>query len=153
MVTNEYGIANLHYIGGSINSVNWTKSGAIASITGTLAVGKYKAARTEGIGYIFANATNACGSVQKSIRIEVADMFALIYPNPADNEITVEIENEVFTAENTSISIYDQNNTLKYKTKVYQTKNTIQLNSYKSGIYWIELNNGVKSERKQFIVN
>jgi hypothetical protein len=91
--------------------------------------------------------------VQKSIRIEVADMFALIYPNPADNEITVEIENEVFTAENTSISIYDQNNTLKYKTKVYQTKNTIQLNSYKSGIYWIELNNGVKSERKQFIVN
>lgn len=153
LVTNEYGIANLHYIGGSINSINWTKSGAIASITGTLAVGKYKAAKTEDIGYIFANATNACGSVQKSIRIEVADMFALIYPNPADNEITVEIENEVFTAENTSISIYDQNNTLKYKTKVYQTKNTIQLNSYKSGIYWIELNNGVKSERKQFIVN
>jgi len=152
LMTNDYGIANLHYTGGSINTVNWTKSGAIASITGTLAVGKYKAARTEGIGYIYANATNVCGTVQKSLRVEVTDMFALVYPNPTDNEITVEMETESYVENNTTLSIYDQNNVLKQKETMQSTVKTIPLNNLKTGTYWVELNNSKKAERKQFIV-
>jgi hypothetical protein len=74
-----------------------------------------------------------------------------IYPNPNKGIFIVDFSNQS-DLENTSLSVYNINGQLVYKTLVSNMKESINLNS-KSGLYFIKINSGNQITYKKIIIN
>jgi len=146
--TRMQGIADLNYQGNaSVTNVNWSCSGAIASVTGSYVVGRFRAGSRAGMGSVYATATNICGSKQKSLLVEVTGGWRMsISPNPATSVATITIniqgkqERKAFYEdEQWDIEIYNPNYVLQERLSKLKG-NTFEINtsSWKEGIYYIK---------------
>lgn len=79
-------------------------------------------------------------------------------PNPASSEVTVTAAQTMTTgkagtAAITEVNIYDQQGFLKKKQKFGQVKRAaVSLNGLSTGIYFIEIVNGIQRERQQLSI-
>ena len=78
-----------------ITSVNWSYTGPLDYINGDTHKAYYRAGRIGGQGFIYANATNQCGSYENRMYFVVNSGFR-ISPNPANDYIEAEIMDENF---------------------------------------------------------
>ncbi len=71
--------------GQGVNQVDWSYTGPIASIAGSIYKANYRTANYGGEGFVYALATNACGSKENRIYYEVEDfMYMSVFPNPVN---------------------------------------------------------------------
>ncbi|GAB6278539.1 MAG: hypothetical protein STSR0006_05370 [Lentimicrobium sp.] len=143
------GIASLVYDQNQeITNVNWTHDGAIANVTGGLIVGHFRAGSQPGFGTIYANATNCCGSNEERLIVEVIDDWYKVYPNPAKDILTIEIErnklNEVIRTQEIEILLYNKLMMLQKHIKSTESKITIKVNDLKPDLYILHLKIGDK---------
>ena len=141
------GIASLVYDQNQeITNVNWTHGGAIASVTGGLIVGHFRAGSQPGFGTVYANATNCCGSNEERLIVEVIDDWYKVYPNP--DILTIEIErnklNEVIRTQEIEILLYNKLMMLQKHIKSTESKITIKVNDLKPDLYILHLKIGDK---------
>ncbi len=145
------GIAIIDYPGNQyqgVTNVNWTRSGAIATVNGYLTTGKFRAGSYPGYGSVYANATNVCGSKENRLLIEVTGGWYNIYPNPANSVLTVEIEHDKMSKEmqtkEVEIRLYDKLMIMK-KHKVFKGNLIrLNLNDLKPDVYILQLKLGDK---------
>lgn len=146
----EMGIASIEYASTpyqGISNVQWTCDGAIASVTGSNVIGKFRAGSRSGFGSVYANATNMCGSFENRLLVEVIDNWYKVYPNPVDNVLTIEfdyskvINQQLNDNDNLEIEIYDKTNTCVYQTSLNKSINKIEidLTNYIPDIYILKL--------------
>lgn len=146
----EMGIASIEYTSTpyqGISNVQWTCDGAIASVTGSNVIGKFRAGSRPGFGSVYANATNMCGSFENRLLVEVIDNWYKVYPNPVDNVLTIEfdyskvINQQLNDNDNLEIEIYDKTNTCVYQTSLNKSINKIEidLTNYIPDIYILKL--------------
>ena len=143
------GIAIIDYPGNQyqgVTNVNWTCSGAIATVNGYLTTGKFRAGSYPGYGEVYANATNVCGSKENRLLIEVTGGWYNIYPNPANSVLTVEIEHDKMSKEmqtkEVEIRLYDKLMIMK-KHKVFKGNLIrLNLNDLKPDVYILQLKIG-----------
>jgi hypothetical protein len=146
--TDMVGIASLKDPHGGISSVKWTKTGAIQSITGSVATAKYIAGMNPGTGEIFALASNACGSLENHLLITVTGSLVNIYPNPTTDILNIEfipnknsdVSSEI-QSENTEteIKLYDKNMNILICRKSTDNSVSLNLQSLKADIYTISI--------------
>ncbi len=155
-----------------VTNVNWTRSGAIASVTGGLVVAKFRAGALPGYGAVYAKATNQCGSKESRLLIEVTGGWYKVYPNPVNNVLSVEsISSNKTVSSNTNLNnktaatsintisrpveirIYDKMMHLKLK-KTFDGKNTkINVSNLRPGIYIVQIINGKNIYKKEIIIS
>jgi len=71
----------------------------------------------------------------------------VLFPNPAQNKISVETSQL-----NQTIEIFDSSGSLKYRTKSALLKTEIDLVGYNNGIYFIKISDGINIKSQKFIV-
>jgi uncharacterized repeat protein (TIGR01451 family) len=74
-----------------------------------------------------------------------------IYPNPAKDVLIVELENAPLN--NLPIEIYNSLGQLLIKAQLNEKINTIKLNSFNSGVYFIKITNGQHFQTINFVVS
>ena len=129
-----------------VTNVNWTRSGAIITVNGYLTTGKFRAGSQAGYGAVYANATNACGSKESRLLINVTGGWYKTYPNPAKDILTVEIEQDKMSKEmqtkEVEIRLYDKLMIMK-KHKVFKGNLIrLNLNDLKPDVYILQLKIG-----------
>ncbi|MCY1633075.1 S8 family peptidase [Marinifilum sp. D737] len=71
-----------------VTNMEWSYTGPLASINGNLLKADYRTSNSAGEGFVYANASNVCGSKENRIYYEVMDFMRMsVTPNPA-NEYT-----------------------------------------------------------------
>ena len=66
-----------------------------------------------------------------------------IYPNPVSDYFTIELGNQTKQT-NQTISIYNSAGIVMYHSKVQYDKQSINVNNYPSGVYFIKIENEIK---------
>ena len=128
---------NENYMHSSIDGV-WTYEPVDEKI---LSIDSYGLNNTFGVGengFVIFNDSNA--------GIFEQDIEAKIYPNPASEFITLELDNET----STHLKIYDQLGALIYQTSTHGNK-TIDISQYKQGIYTLKLESNTHFSIQKFI--
>lgn len=154
----EIGIASLDYDQyQGITNVNWTCSGAIATVTGGLVVGKFRAGSRPGYGAVYATATNVCGSKENMLLVEVIGGWYKIYPNPANDILTIKIEEDKLSkklqSKEVEIFLYNKLMILQKHSKFKGSKFTISVNDLKPDIYILKLKIGDKVYEEKIIIS
>ncbi len=154
----EPGIANLVYEQNqAITNVNWTRNGAIATVSGGLIVGHFRAGSQSGFGTVYANATNCCGSTEEMLLVEVTGGWHKVYPNPAKDILVIEIErdkiNEVIRTQEIEILLYDKLMVLQKHIKSKGSKFTIKINDLKPDLYILHLKIGDKVYKEKITIS
>jgi hypothetical protein len=73
-----------------------------------------------------------------------------IYPNPANDEVTIEILNTIWY--NSSVNLYNVIGEIVYQTSVNDKHTVIDISSFTKGVYFIEVeNNGIKKFKKLMV--
>ena len=106
-----------------------------------LSIDSYGLNNTFGVGengFVIFNDSNA-GIIEQGIE-------AKIYPNPASDFITLELDNETATL----LKIYDQLGALLYQTSTNGNK-TIDISQYKQGVYTLKLESNTHFSIEKFI--
>lgn len=143
--TNMYGIASLDYMSGSISNVSWSKSGAIASITGGPVVAKFKTSKNAGIGEIYAYTTNICGVTEKRKLVRVEGFVFNVYPNPTTNNISIEVIENLSSHTNKQqdreieVNLYDKNFNLQKSIKTGEKLVSMNLSDLRPDIYILKI--------------
>lgn len=140
-----------------VTNYDWSYVGPLSSFVGGTVLAHYRAASYGGVGTIYAELTNTCGSNEEQMIFYVEDEFLLsITPNPTNGETTLTIT-ERPTAETTlksassmgtfnekvewKLEVYDSFQNLKLKKqKLKGNSTTIQTASWKEGIYMVRVN-------------
>lgn len=170
----EIGFANINYtytgnpLGQAVTGVTWGYTGPITSITGNTVQGRYKAKLTGGgTGYVYANATNACGTIKSSLFYRVLESYAIaVSPNPASGTVEINItktttdstglspaiQTEEAITETKIIRIVNTYGTPVYSTQKQENKFTFPVSGLKNGTYIIEIKIGENVYTKQLIV-
>ena len=154
----ELGIADINYTGNpNVTNVNWSRSGAIASVTGSYVIGRYRAGSQPGYGNVYANVTNACGSVQKNILVEVTGGWHKAYPNPANDILTIELDQDKMPvnlkSEKVEIRLYDKMSNLKKLKSFNGFFTTINMSDLKPDVYLLQIKTGDKIIEEKIIVS
>lgn len=173
MHTMEPGFTSIDYYGSTnyiiqgVNSVDWSSTGPIMKINGDFTKARFTTDRREGMGYIYADVRNTCGSTENSVFFEVEDRFVMYGPNPADEEIVISLdsteslqsystnkENVDSNEEITTIILYDQNSNIIFNDKLSDKKKEVKWNtsSLKNGTYFLQINKKNKKIKKQIII-
>ncbi len=152
------GIAMLDYSnggGGSLNVV-WTKSGAISSVNGGPITAKFRAGSRPGMGAVYANVTNTCGSKENRLLIEVTGGY-LIYPNPSNNVLNIKREESKtlkdLNTKNIEIKLYDKMMTLKKQKLLKGNLTSINVSDLQEGVYIIQLISGKKTYEEKIMIS
>jgi hypothetical protein len=125
-----------------ITSTSWSYSGPLTSIFGDVDNATFRSGRNLGPGYIYANSTNQCGTTEKRMYYQVQQAY-LYYPNPASEELTVEILSNEFesrkSGEKYNVKILDRNLQIIVNKDFNVNKTKVNLNKCNNGLYFIEL--------------
>jgi hypothetical protein len=158
--TGLMGIAEIDYnysTNQGITNYVWAKSGALVSITGGPAIAKYKAGNTPGSGTVDLTMTNGCGSTFKYFIVTVTGGYLIVYPNPVNNELNIEIksdESSQFTLpENAEIQLYDKMMGLKKIKRFDGASTTINVSDLKSDYYILKVILGDKTYEEKVIIS
>ena len=141
------GIAILDYSdNNSVSNVNWSYTGPLSNISGGIYNAKFRAGSSLGLGFIYALAKNTCGQIENRMFYEVKGGYYNIYPNPAKNILTVEIEHDKMSKEmqtkEVEIRLYDKLMIMK-KHKVFKGNLIrLNLNDLKPDVYILQLKIG-----------
>ena len=154
----ELGIADINYTGNSnVTNVNWSRSGAITSVTGSYVIGRYRAGSQPGYGNVYANVTNVCGSVEKTILVEVTGGWHRAYPNPANDILTIEFDKDKMPtnlkSEKVEIRLYDKMSNLKKMKSFNGFSTTINMSDLKPDVYLLQIKIGDKIIEEKIIVS
>lgn len=128
---------NENYMHSSIDGV-WSYEPVDEKI---LSIDSYGLNNTFGVGengFVIFNDSNA-GIIEQGIE-------AKIYPNPASDFITLELDNETATL----LKIYDQLGALLYQTSTNGNK-TIDISQYKQGVYTLKLESNTHFLIEKFV--
>jgi hypothetical protein len=154
----EIGIASLDYDQyQGITNVNWTRSGAIASVIGGPIVAKFRAGSRSGMGTVYAMATNICGSEENRLLIDVTGGWYNIYPNPSSYVLNVKINRSKMSKDlktrKVEIKIYDKMMRLKKQNIIKSDITSINVNDLQKGVYIIQLISGRKVYEEKIIIS
>ena len=130
-------VNNEHYMHSSIDGF-WSYQPIDEKI---LSIDSYGLNNTFGVGengFVIFNDSNA-GIIEQGIE-------AKIYPNPASEFITLELDNETATI----LKIYDQLGALLYQTSINGSK-SIDISQYKQGVYTLKLESNTHFLIEKFI--
>jgi subtilisin family serine protease len=133
-------------------SIQWSYTGPLDYITGTITHARYRASRNGGVGNIYVLATNQCGSYETRLPFEVEEGFKMrVSPVPASSELTVEIieDKEMQSDEQMSIEIFDKFSQLKLYEETKSKKHRINICILPPDIYVLKVKKGdiIKTEK------
>jgi len=155
----EMGIASIEYVSTpyqGISNVQWTCDGAIASVTGGNVIGKFRAGSRPGFGSVYANATNICGSFENRLLVEVVDNWYMIYPNPATDQLNIDIDlnklSEELKTEPVEITLFDKSMSIRKQIKTKGSRFTLNISELKPDVYFLEIRIGDKTNSEKIIV-
>lgn len=153
----DFGIASLDYDQyQGITNVNWTRSDAIATVSGGLIVGHFRAGSQSGYGSVYANATNCCGSKEKMLLVEVTGGWYSVYPNPATNQLNIDIDlekiSEELKSEPVEISLFDKSMSLRKQIKSKGSQFTLNIRDLKPDIYFLRIKVGDKTNSEKIVI-
>ena len=158
----EYGTSDPIIVGGEndpgIANVQWSYSGPLEYISGETGINyraKYAAGLTSGQGLIYANATNACGSVENNMYYSIESWLSL-FPNPTEGTLYVELNETSFDKlshnSHCTLSIFDKQMHLR-KTKRFTGYSTsIDLYHLSPGVYIVRVKAGEKTTETKIMV-
>ena len=174
MQTMEPGITIIDYYGATdytfqgVNRVDWSYTGPIMMINGDLTKAYFTTDRRGGIGYIYADVYNSCGSIENRTFFEVEDGFVMYGPNPADEEIVISLVSDTESLQSYSTSketvdtneeiatliLYDQNSNMIFNDKLSGKKKEVKWNTsnLKNGTYLLHINKKNETNKKQIII-
>ena len=150
LITGESGIAILHYSDNlwktGVSNVTWSYTGPLSYINGDIYKARCNAGYSSGLGFIYALATNTCGQRENRMSFEVTGGGYNIYPNPAKDILTVEIEHDKMSKEmqtkEVEIRLYDKLMIMR-KHKVFKGNLIrLNLNDLKPDVYILQLKIG-----------
>jgi len=153
------GIAMIDYSngGGGSTNVTWTRSGAIASVNGGPVTAKFRAGSRPGMGAVYATISNGCGSKENRLLVQVTDGWYSIYPNPANNEIYINLDNskmpENITSQNFTIKLYDKMMILKKQKSFASENTTLNVSDLKEGVYILQIISGNQTFEEKIMIN
>ncbi len=140
------GIAEIFYADGLLNgavSTTWTCDGAIATVTGGPVIGRFTAGASPGYGSVYATLSNVCGSTEKRLLVEVLGSWYSVYPNPAIDQVTIEMDQSKLPDKEkdkpVKIQLYDKWMNLKTERTVRGKKAVINLASLPADVYMLHL--------------
>lgn len=174
MQTMEPGFTSIDYYGSTnyiiqgVNRVDWSYTGPIMMINGDFTKAHFTTDRREGIGFIYANVYNSCGSTENRTFFEVEDGFIMYGPNPADEEVVISLESDTESLQSYSTSketedsneeiatliLYDQNSNVIFNDKLSGKKKEVKWNTsnLKNGTYLLHINKKNETIKKQIII-
>jgi len=140
-----------------ITNVNWTRGGAIASVTGGAVVAKFRAGSRAGYGEVYATATNGCGSKENRLIVHVKESWYAVYPNPTRDILNIKIDNDKISKRNQAkeieVRLYDRSMSLKKYKKLKSTMITLNVSDLKSDMYILQLKIGDEIYGEKIIVS
>ncbi|PID89815.1 MAG: hypothetical protein CSB01_00110 [Bacteroidia bacterium] len=145
----------------AVTSVDWSCSGDIQSIVGGLYVGKFRAGKNPGYGFVYALASNTCGSVEKETYVEVTGDWHKAYPNPANDYVVISFDQKAMKeyaerkgqkAQGCELVIYDNYNQIMYKTRTKDDEIQIDTRNFPAGTYYLHVTYGDKTEKSQLVI-
>jgi hypothetical protein len=113
-----------------------------------------------GRGTISFYTTNGCGSSAFNFPVRVVSGLLRVYPNPANNEITLGIdyddaeyaESELLTEKETSVTIYNNSGTPVFVNRYNYKEIKINVSGWQRGIYYVNLKTGEEEYSTTFVV-
>ena len=90
-----------------------------------------------------------CAGTPNTIVDELKDLSVLIYPNPASNNLTIDLGD--LNGVNTTVKLYDSSSKLVFET-LSLSNFVIDVSSYAIGLYTLELSTSDKVLRSQVVV-
>lgn len=111
------------------------------------------------IAWLYATATNTCGSTRSEFEIRVNCVYYSVFPNPANSDITISRTSNGLEREGNndklieSIRVIDKfGNTLYFKKYDGETiESKFSVSDYQTGIYIVRINEGLNSEESHTI--
>lgn len=138
------GSATVTVLGGTMPyTYNWIPSGGTASVASNLAPQCYTVTITDGNGCV--NNATTCVSFASSITKLNINQSVLIYPNPANNYVTVELDGEF------DIILFNQLGQLILNKQANSIIN-VNVSDYAKGVYTIQLIKDKQSTYKKLII-
>jgi len=141
----------------------WNITGSITKLSGGGTQCTVEATTT-GWGNFYVNSINECGtSVTGGGSVNVSSGGGggvLLSPNPADNILTVEINNNNTTdnlnkvnSKSSQLRVYDKMMNLKMKKTFRGSKTQINVRNFKQGVYILQIISGNKNYKKEIMVS
>ena len=162
------GIALVEYIGDDspytqgVYDVDWSSTGGLTNLRGDLTKCTYLAL-IGGPAYIYAEATNACGSIEERKAVDVTGGFFMLMPNPSDEYVEISTQsaiqgvnlnstgtNEPF--ETGTIRIFDSFGILHSIVQLESKNQRISTIHLKEGVYVVEIKTKSRTERLNLII-
>ncbi len=158
----EYGTDNPIMVGGDndpgITNVQWSYSGPLDYITGETGINyraKYAAGLTSGQGLIYADASNACGSVENNMYYSVEGWLRL-FPNPTEGTLYVEIDGTQFDKlpdnNRCTLTIFDKQMHLRKSKRFTGYSTSVDVNHLPSDVYIVRVKAGEKTIETKIMV-
>ena len=162
------GIALVEYAGDDspytqgVYDVDWSSTGGLSNLRGDLTKCQY-IALIGGPAYIYADATNACGSIEERKAVDVTGGFFMLMPNPSDDyvEITTQSSIEGVNLNSTetnepfetgTIRIFDSFGMLHSTVQMESKNQRISTSHLKDGVYVVEIKTKLRSERLNLVI-
>ena len=167
----ETGFAVLNYTSNrvvqGVSSVVWTYTGPLDYVNGDMDDAFYRASSEGGFGYIYALATNVCGSKENRMFFEVEGGFhMLMSPVPASEELNVEIvdpENESTAKASTKgtttgtesylVTLVNQYQRVVYSQVHTEKQFSINVSVFPAGIYYLQIKKNDKIYTEKLIIS
>lgn len=140
------GIANVNVVGGvPPYTYTWSPTGGNAATATNLAPICYTVTTADQNGCTVTN--TACVGFATGIQNSVNNTYLLVYPNPAQHDVTIEYQGATF-----NYMLYNNLGQLIATVQNNQNKAVLNLNEFAKGIYTIEIEIGKEKVRKKLII-
>jgi len=172
LMPNQPGMAVIYQNGTSVGMIeSWSYYGPLRYFKGDISKARYRAGTQSGNGFIYATVRNTCGAIENRMYY-VVESFYNVYPNPADNVLSVEsassnktissntnLNNKTATAtintasSPTEIRLYDKMMHLVLKKTFNGAKTKINVSNFRPGIYILQVIKGENIYKKEVIIS
>ncbi|MBL7930422.1 MAG: S8 family serine peptidase, partial [Bacteroidia bacterium] len=125
-------------------SYTWTPPVSVTSTAANLAAGCYTILIQDNLHCT--NQSTMCVAFGTGIPVNQADEFR-IYPNPADQFITIEFPNHIF-----DVKVIDNLGQLVRETMNVSEKHTLDMTELARGIYYVEIKSGAETFRQKQVL-
>lgn len=139
------------------SNVDKAKSQGSVSFSVKLKTGLPLGTQIKNKGYIYFDSnpaiiTNATVNTlykPTAVNTFTADNTIFMYPNPANEQLTIEIP--TYNNEKTNLTIYTLNSQVVKTLSISNKKTLLNINDLTAGMYFIEINNGINSYKMKFV--